>query len=64
MGRVKDEFITGVELVEGSKCPDTDCNGTMEYPPVGNCSCHISPPCGKCVDNPLTCSVCGLELDG
>ena len=22
----------------------------MEYPPDSNCSCHISPPCGDCVN--------------
>lgn len=30
-------------------------NFEAEYGVSGNCSCHISPPCGSCVDpgNPL-----------
>lgn len=47
------------ELVEGGKCPE--CSGTMRYPKIVNCSCHISPPCCACTDNRLTCEDCGLE---
>ena len=46
---------------EGDKCPETNCKGIVDYPPVENCSCHISPPCSKCTDNPLTCTICGWE---
>lgn len=37
------------------------CQGTMEFSKVENCSCHISPPCSACVDNPLVCSECEAE---
>lgn len=37
------------------------CPGTMVYLPVENCSCHISPPCGSCENNPLVCDTCGEE---
>lgn len=23
----------------------------IEYPPERNCSCHVSPPCGDCVNH-------------
>jgi len=31
----------------------------MHYAPVRNCSCHISPPCHSCVENPIVCADCG-----
>lgn len=43
---------------EGENCPVCG-SGTMHYPPVENCSCHINPPCFDCVDNLLTCNSCG-----
>lgn len=52
-----------VDIQEGDNCPDQECCGTMEYGEVENCSCHISPPCHHCVDNPLVCSDCGYTLD-
>tara|TARA_R100001086_G_scaffold187490_2_gene105579 strand:- start:1797 stop:2000 length:204 start_codon:yes stop_codon:yes gene_type:complete len=30
----------------------------MYFPPVENCSCHIMPPCGRCVDNEIECNTC------
>ena len=53
-------------LEEGDKCPECakeDVTGWMGYERVINCSCHISPPCGACVDNPLVCLRCGWEYD-
>ena len=50
-----------IEIEEGGKCPE--CDGTLEYLPVENCRCHISPPCSSCVNNPLTCNQCGWEED-
>lgn len=47
------------EILEGGECPE--CKGVMAFPPVENCSCHISPPCHACTSNLLTCSMCGLE---
>ena len=35
------------------------CQGVMHYADVEDCSCHISPPCSACVDNPLVCDTCG-----
>jgi hypothetical protein len=48
------------EVTEGGDCP-TKCGGTLHYPKVQGCRCHISPPCSACVDNPLTCNTCGWE---
>jgi hypothetical protein len=44
-------------MEEGDNCPE--CDGTMVFPEVENCSCHISPPCAACVSNSLTCDSCG-----
>ena len=46
---------------EGDKCPELDCEGILEFPLVENCSCHINSPCSVCVENKLTCNVCGWE---
>ena len=46
---------------EGENCPQDQCDGVLEYGDVEGCSCHISPPCSACVDNPLVCVVCGWE---
>ena len=68
-----DDVSEGVGVEDGQPCnrvpePDEDaprghrptrCDGTMTLPPVENCSCHISPPCGACVDNVAVCDVCG-----
>lgn len=35
------------------------CEGTMEYTKSENCSCHLSAPCGSCMDVHLKCSDCG-----
>jgi len=35
------------------------CKGVMHYDDVEGCTCHISPPCGACVNNPVTCDICG-----
>jgi len=43
---------------EGSPCP-IGCGGTLYYPPVENCSCHINPPCYACISIKLTCNKCG-----
>lgn len=46
---------------EGDKCTEKGCGGTLEYPPVEGCTCHINPPCGACTSNVLTCNECGWE---
>lgn len=48
---------------EGDICNRDGCGGVLGYPPVQGCSCHINPPCSACVDNPLTCPVCGWEAE-
>ena len=48
-------------MEEGDKCPNDDCDGTLSYQKVENCSCHINPPCQQCANNPLTCDVCGWQ---
>lgn len=62
MGRVSDSLIKS-EPEEGDACPIEDCTGKLHFPPVKNCSCHISPPCDTCITNPLTCNTCGEEFE-
>ncbi len=45
---------------EGVECRDPKCTGTLEFPPVENCSCHINPPCSACTLVELECTVCGM----
>jgi len=52
--------------VEGERCnrPNDDgfaCDGEMILGDPVNCYCHISPPCGACLDNQPVCNVCGTE---
>ena len=52
-----------VGIQEGDRCNRLDddglrCDGTMSLMPVDNCTCHISPPCGACLDNQPICDVC------
>lgn len=62
-----------IGMEEGDDCgryhePDEDaprgykpkpCGGAMHFRDVEGCSCHICPPCGACVSNPLVCDTCG-----
>jgi hypothetical protein len=48
-------------LEEGDGCYLPSCSGIYGYAPVKDCSCHISPPCNQCVENPIVCSECGSE---
>lgn len=48
---------------EGDTCNLEGCSGILGYPPVQGCSCHLSPPCSACTDNPLTCPECGWQED-
>jgi len=52
---VKRKERHAVEILdEGDPCPA--CNiGSMQFPPVENCSFLIAPPCSACVDNALRC---------
>ena len=45
---------------EGDRCPNC-IDGTLIYPPVENCSCHINPPCSACTDRTLICDKCKYE---
>jgi len=45
---------------EGDRCPECR-NGELYYPPVENCTCHISPPCSACTDVQLECDKCGYQ---
>lgn len=55
------EFGANEGTEEGDVCNRDGCQGTMGYPEVEGCTCHISPPCGKCTENRLVCNVCGEE---
>ncbi|CAH9016482.1 conserved hypothetical protein [Vibrio phage 137E35-1] len=50
-----------IEPEEGGKCPECK-NGELTYH-AENCTCHINPPCGYCIDAPLTCNHCGAEFE-
>lgn len=45
---------------EGDRCPECS-DGKLFYPPVENCTCHISPPCSACINNQLQCDKCGHQ---
>lgn len=45
---------------EGDRCPEINCSGQLNYEPVENCSCHISPPCSACTHRSLICDKCGF----
>jgi hypothetical protein len=45
---------------EGDRCPEC-FKGTLYYPPVQNCTCHINPPCSACTDRQLECDKCGYQ---
>lgn len=47
---------------EGDTCPWC-LQGTMGYEPVKECNCLNSPPCSRCVDNPLVCLKCGIDAE-
>lgn len=47
---------------EGETCCRGGCDGTMEYKRHGECTCHLSPPCGSCTDQILTCTECEFEV--
>jgi hypothetical protein len=49
-----------IDLEEGDECPKCR-SGSMGYQPVDGCSCHISPPCSVCIENPLVCDECGYD---
>ncbi len=46
---------------ESGKCPDCG-KGELTYH-AEDCTCHINPPCGYCIDAPLTCNECGAEFE-
>ena len=48
-------------IEEGDSCPF--CFGTMGFEQVEGCTCHTSPPCHRCVTNPLVCPECYWSYD-
>jgi hypothetical protein len=48
---------------EGDCCDVEDCAGKLRYQEPVNCSCHISPPCGACLEVLLYCPHCGEEYE-
>lgn len=51
------------KLEEGGVCPNCDGKGILGYNETIDCYCHISPPCGNCLDKQLTCDFCGVEYE-
>jgi hypothetical protein len=52
-----------IGMDEGATCNRDGCPGTIEIRDVENCSCHLSPPCNACVENPLICSECDISTN-
>ena len=52
-----------VGLIEGDLCCRDGCQGIMERHDEPNCSCHISPPCGNCVNAEYQCSECEFLVE-
>ena len=50
-------------IEDGSPCDQKGCNGHFEPSEVVGCSCHINPPCGRCVDAGYTCDTCGHDTN-
>lgn len=48
-------------VCRGDVCWRDGCQGVIQKGGEGGCSCHISPPCGYCVDPNEFCPVCGWE---
>ena len=48
---------------EGDACRDHSCIGFYTFPEIENCTCHISPPCGACLDAQLICTDCKMTQD-
>lgn len=49
--------MTNENLNYGDQCPQCK-NGYMEVKLPDECSCHICPPCGACIEAPLFCTKC------
>lgn len=49
-----------MNLEEGQNCP-VCYSGVLGYEDVDGCTCHISPPCSQCIENPLVCLECGYN---
>lgn len=47
---------------EGDTCPVCAAED-LTVARSGDCSCHISPPCGSCTDAALECTTCGARSD-
>lgn len=58
---MKNELL-GTE--EGDICNRKECDGVIEEKDTEeSCSCHIDPPCKKCVDDRAFCPACDWEGD-
>ncbi len=53
--------VPRVIVDEGDDCHIEGCAGFYELHRIGDCRCHISPPCNACVEAPLVCSACGHD---
>jgi len=46
--------------MEGEICNRNGCKGVIEDV-IESCSCHLNPPCSKCVGDGCYCPDCGWE---
>lgn len=46
---------------EDALCNRQGCRGTISLHPKGDCSCHISPPCGACTEPRAYCLKCDWQ---
>ena len=54
-----DEGDTCNLLIDDGEHGPYMCDGTMELEEGKDCSCHLSAPCGYCIDRQIVCSDCG-----
>lgn len=50
------------DIEDGDTCPMCNDGEMGEVKAEGECTCHISPPCGFCLTQRLMCDECGYEV--
>lgn len=51
--------MSDLQPEEGDDCKVAGCDGKLVFKYDGECTCHISPPCNRCVTGYLSCDECG-----
>lgn len=58
-----EEGATCNRLVDDGDNGPYMCDGTIELEDGEDCSCHLSAPCGYCMDRQLVCNSCGERVE-